>query len=58
MMLAIVRFVEEWFGEKKNVEIAELQSKIQELEERLAIANEEIAVLKTPPEATEQEEEN
>ena len=53
--MIVFRFVEEWFGEKKNAEIAELQSKIQELEERLAIANEEITVLKTPPEPTEEE---
>lgn len=53
--VVIVRFVEEWFGQKKNAQISELQAKIQELEERLAIANEEITVLKTPPEPTEEE---
>ena len=36
------RFVEEWFGQKKNAEISELNEKIEELNELLRIAQEEI----------------
>ncbi len=46
-----LRFVEEWFGQKKNAEIADLKDKIQALEESLKMAQEEINVLKMPPEA-------
>ena len=42
------RFVEEWFGQKKNAEISELNEKIEELNELLRIAQEEITMLKTP----------
>ena len=50
------RFVEEWFGQKKNAEIADLKDKIQALEESLAMAQQEIDILKTPPEAAEDED--
>jgi hypothetical protein len=52
-----LRFVEEWFGQKKNAEIADLKDKIQALEESLKMAQEEITVLKMPPEAAAEEEE-
>lgn len=56
LCLCISRFVEEWFGQKKNAEIAELKDKIAALEESLALAQQEITVLKTPPEAVEDDE--
>ena len=52
-----LRFVEEWFGQKKNAEIADLKDKIQALEESLKMAQEEITVLKMPPEAAAEDEE-
>ncbi len=52
-----LRFVEEWFGQKKNAEIADLKDKIQALEESLKMAQEEITVLKMPPEAEDEEKE-
>lgn len=47
------RFVEEWFGQKKNAEIADLKDRIQELEQSLKMAQEEITILRMPPEADE-----
>ena len=49
--------MEEWFGQKKNAEIADLKDKIQALEESLKMAQEEITVLKMPPEAEDEEKE-
>ena len=49
--------MEEWFGQKKNAEIADLKDKIQALEESLKMAQEEITVLKMPPEAAAEDEE-
>jgi hypothetical protein len=48
------RFVEEFFGGKKNAEIADLQAKIVGLEASLAAQAEEIAALKEAKESGEE----
>jgi hypothetical protein len=49
-----IEFVEEWFGDKKNAEIAELEAKVAALEENVASQSAEIEAIKAEAVAAEE----